>query len=55
MKTLIRLEKGKEVSRKSGYANEENATHAGLSWLRDCTVHAELRKKRSVKIIDTKN
>ena len=53
MKTLIKLVNGTEVSRKSGYANYENAQHAGLSWTRDCTVHARLRDNRSVLIIDT--
>jgi phage terminase small subunit len=51
MKTLIRLENGIEASRKSGYANVENAKHAGDSWLNDCTVHAELRKKRTIQIV----
>jgi len=52
MKTLIRLEKGIEVSRKSGYANIANAINAANSWLNDCTVHAEIRKNRTVKIVD---
>lgn len=52
MCTLIKLEKEKEVSRKNGYTKEENAIHAGLSYLRDCTVHAFLRKNRSIKVID---
>jgi len=51
MKTLIRLENGIEVSRKAGYANTTNAEHAGLSWLNDCTVHAEIRKNRTVKVV----
>lgn len=53
MKTLIRLHNGKEVSRKSGYVNEQNATHAGLSWERDCTVHKNEQNMRSFLIIDT--
>jgi hypothetical protein len=50
MKTLIKLVNGKEVARKSGYANEENAINAGNSWLRDCIVHAEIRKDRSIEV-----
>jgi hypothetical protein len=51
MKTLIRLENGIEVSRKTGYANTTNAKNAGGSWLNDCTVHSEIRKNRTVKIV----
>jgi hypothetical protein len=50
MKTLIRLENGQEVSRKSGYANETDANNAGNSWLRDCRVHRLEREKRTVII-----
>jgi len=50
-KTLIRLENGIEVSRKSGYANTTDAENAGGSWLNDCTVHAEIRKNTTVKIV----
>ena len=53
MKTLIKLVNGKEVTRKDGYKNLENATNAGYSWLRDCTVHKLERENRSVKIIET--
>jgi hypothetical protein len=53
MYTLIKLENKKEVSRKNGYAKEENAIHAGLSYLRDCTVHSVLRKNRSINVIDS--
>ena len=51
MKTVIKLENGKEVSRKGGYANLENATNAGNSWLRDCTIHSEIRNERTIEII----
>jgi hypothetical protein len=50
MKTLIKLVNGQEVSRKSGYLTVENAENAGNSWLRDCTIHSEIRKNRSVEI-----
>jgi len=53
MKTLVRLINGKEVSRTIGYDNLQKATNAGNSWLRDCTVHSEIRKFRSVNIIET--
>jgi len=53
MKTVIKLKNGKEVSRKNGYSNLDNARNAGNSWLRDCTVHAEIRKERSIEIIDS--
>jgi len=51
MKTLIRLVNGQEVSRKDAYSNEIKATNAGNSWVRDCRIHAEVRKERSFKII----
>jgi len=51
MKTLVRLVDGKEVSRKSGYSNETNAEHAGISWTRDCTVHAKTRENRTFTVI----
>lgn len=47
MKTLVKLVNGKEVSRKSGYANLEAATNAGNSWTRDCTVDQNIRKTRT--------
>ena len=53
MKTLIKLVNGKEVARKSGYANLENATNAGNSWKNDCTIHGEVRKTRTFIIIST--
>lgn len=52
MKTLIKLVDGKEVERKSGYENEQNANNAGQSWKRDCTVHGNERKKRAFKVIE---
>ena len=50
MKTLVRLVKGKEVSRKE-YATIEAATNAGNSWTGDCTVDQNIRKKRSFEVI----
>ena len=46
MKTLVKFVDGKEVSRKAGYANIENATNAGNSWKRDCTMHKNELNKR---------
>ena len=34
------------------YATKEDATNAGNSWLRDCTVHAEIRKGRNFEVIE---
>ena len=51
MKTLVKFINGKEIGRKSGYANETDANNAAGSWLRDCTVHAVERQNRTVKII----
>lgn len=53
MKTLIKLVNGKEVSRKSGYANLENANNAGNSWKRDCRIHKNELDTRSFFVIDT--
>ena len=50
MKTLVRLVKGKEVSRKE-YATIEAATNAGNSWTGDCTVDQNIRKERSFEAI----
>ena len=53
MKTLIKLVNGTEVSRKSGYANLENANNAGNSWKRDCRIHKNELDTRSFFVIDT--
>jgi hypothetical protein len=53
MKTLVKLVNGTEVARKSGYATLENATNAGNSWKRDCTVHGLERQTRSFVVIST--
>lgn len=53
MKTLIKLVNGKEVSKKSGYANLENANNAGNSWKRDCRIHKNVLDARSFFVIDT--
>lgn len=33
------------------YSTKEDAINAGNSWLRDCTVHAEIRKARNFEVI----
>ena len=53
MKTLVKLVNGKAISRKSGYANLENATNAGNSWKRDCREHKNILDSRSFFVIDT--
>ena len=51
MKTLVKTnEFGKKT--KSFYSNEQSATDAANSFLRDCTVHSLEREKRTVEIID---
>lgn len=38
------------------YATKEDAINAGNSWLKDCTVHAEIRNNRNFEVIEnTKN
>jgi hypothetical protein len=34
------------------YATKEDATNAGNSWLRDCTIHAKIRKGRNFEVIE---
>jgi hypothetical protein len=34
------------------YATKEDATNAGNSWLRDCTVHSEIRKGWNFEVIE---
>ena len=53
MKTLVKLVNGKEIERKSGYANLENANNAGNSWKRDCRVHKNELDTRSFFVIDS--
>ena len=53
MKTLVKLVNGKEVSRKSDYANLENANNAGNSWKRDCRINKNELDARSFFVIDT--
>jgi len=34
------------------YATKQGAIDAGNSWLRDCTIHAEIRKGRNFEVIE---
>lgn len=36
------------------YKTKEDATNAGNSWKRDCTVHAEIRKGRWFEVVEVK-
>lgn len=35
----------------NNYATKQDATNAGNSWLRDCTVHSEIRKGWNFEVI----
>lgn len=37
------------------YATKEDANNAGNSWLRDCTIHAEIRKGWNFEVVEVKN
>jgi hypothetical protein len=34
------------------YATTQDAINAGNSWLKDCTVHAEIRKGRNFEVVE---
>ena len=60
MKTysIIKKVNGSEINQinPKTYTTEEAAVNAGNSWLRDCTIHAEIRKSRGFEVIEnTKN
>ena len=57
MATTFRIIKrvyGEEINQVNvkNYATKEDATNAGNSWLRDCTVHAEIRKGRNFEVVE---
>lgn len=37
------------------YTTKEDAVNAGNSWLRNCTVHAEIRKGWNFEVIENKD
>lgn len=51
MKTLIKTNEFGKVS-KSFYNNEQSAKDASNSFLRDCTIPANIRENRTIEIID---
>ena len=56
MKTysIIKKVNGSEINQinPKTYTTEEAAVNAGNSWLRDCTIHAEIRKSRGFEVIE---
>lgn len=50
MVTLSRLVNGKETGWSKEYTTAEGAYNASISWMRDFTIHAEIRKTFSVEI-----
>ena len=56
MKTysIIKRVYGEEINQVNAktYATKEDANNAGNSWLRDCTIHAEIRKGRNFEVIE---
>jgi hypothetical protein len=51
MKTLIKTDEFGKVT-KAFYTDEQSATDAANSFLRDCRVHGLQRDKRSTEIVD---
>jgi hypothetical protein len=51
MKTLIKTNENGKIT-KSFYTNEQSAKDAANSFLKDCTVHAVEREKRTAEIVD---
>lgn len=56
MKTysIIKRNYGQEINQVNlkTYATKEDATNAGNSWLKDCTIHAEIRKGWNFEVIE---
>jgi hypothetical protein len=56
MKTysIIKRVYGEEINQVNAknYSTTEDAINAGNSWLRDCTIHAEIRKGRNFEVIE---
>ena len=59
MKTysIIKKVNGSEINQinPKTYTTKEAAVNAGNSWLRDCTIHAEIRKSRGFEVIEKTN
>lgn len=56
MKTysIIKKVNGSEINQVNAknYTTKEDAANAGNSWLRDCTIHAEIRATRGFEVIE---
>ena len=52
--SIIKKVNGSEINQVNPktYTTKEDATNAGNSWLRDCTIHAEIRKNRNFEVIE---
>ena len=52
--SIIKRVYGQEMNQANTktYATKEDATNAGNSWLRDCTIHSEIRKGRNFEVIE---
>lgn len=52
--SIIKRNYGVEMNNTNAknYATKEDAVNAGNSWLRDCTIHAEIRKGRNFEVIE---
>ena len=52
--SIIKRVYGAELNQRNvkTYTTKEDAINAGNSWLRDCTIHAEIRKGRNFEIIE---
>lgn len=51
-KTIRTNEFGKTITDSKVYETKEQAINASNSWLRDCKIHLNFRKLRSVDIIE---
>lgn len=52
--SIIKKVNGSEINQinPKTYSTKEGAITAGNSWLRDCTIHAEIRKSRGFEVIE---
>lgn len=52
--SIIKKVNGSEINQinPKTYTTKEAAVNAGNSWLRDCTIHAEIRKSRGFEVIE---
>lgn len=52
--TIIKRFYGEEINQINieKYLTKEDATNAGNSWLKDCTINAEIRRGRNFEVIE---